>query len=172
MTAAPRPYTIEFYADPETGREPVLDWINDDLTPFQRRSIGIAMSEILEVNGINICDTEYGKNLGGGLFEFRLRHGADDIAAMFTTKKPDAKDKEPILLRVYGHAYGDKIVLLLAGYDKGAHPSKDAREQGNQAREKAPDGVQTAPAAPPGASSAAAGPENGVLTVCVRSHNL
>jgi len=124
VTAAPRPYTIEFYADPETGREPVLDWINDDLTPFQRRSIGLAMSEILEVNGINICDTEYGKNLGGGLFEFRLRHGADDIAAMFTTRRPDAKDKEPILLRIYCHAYGDKIVLLLAGYDKGADPSK------------------------------------------------
>jgi len=124
VTAASRPYTIEFYADPETGREPVLDWINDDLTPFQRRSIGIAMSEILEVNGINICDTEYGKNLGGGLFEFRLRHGSDDIAAMFTTRKPDAKGKEPILLRVYCHAYGDKIVLLLAGYDKGSDPSK------------------------------------------------
>jgi hypothetical protein len=124
VTAAPRPYTIEFYADPETGREPVLDWINDDLTPFQRRSIGFAMSEILEVNGINICATEYGKNLGSGLFEFRLRHGADDIAAMFTTKKPDAKDKEPIVIRVYCHAYGDKIVLLLAGYDKGSDPSK------------------------------------------------
>jgi hypothetical protein len=92
VAAAPQSYTIEFYADPETGREPVLDWINDDLTAFQRRSIGLAMSEILEVNGINICDTEYGKNLGGGLFEFRLRHGADEIAAMFTTSKPDTKD--------------------------------------------------------------------------------
>src|SRR5207249_151321 len=49
------PYTIEFYADPETGREHVREWIKQDLTPFQRRSIGIAMSEILEVNGINVC---------------------------------------------------------------------------------------------------------------------
>ena len=81
-------------------------------------------AEILEVNGINVCDTEYGKNLGQGLFEFRLRHGADDIAAMFTTKTPDERDKEPILLRVYCHAYGNKIVLLLAGYDKHADPSK------------------------------------------------
>jgi len=118
------PYTIEFYADRETGREHVREWIKEDLTPFQRRSIGIAMSEILEVNGINVCDTEYGKNLGQGLFEFRLRHGADDIAAMFTTKTPDERDKEPILLRVYCHAYGNKIVLLLAGYDKHADPSK------------------------------------------------
>jgi putative component of toxin-antitoxin plasmid stabilization module len=82
------------------------------------------MSEILERNGINVCETEYGKNLGQGLFEFRLRHGADEIAAMFTTVEPDPRDKEPILLRVYCHAYGDKIVLLLAGYDKRSDSSK------------------------------------------------
>jgi phage-related protein len=123
------PYTIEFYADPETGREHVREWIKEDLTPFQRRSIGIAMSEILEVNGINVCDTEYGKNLGQGLFEFRLRHGADEVAAMFTTRTPDERDKEPILLRVYCHAYGDKIVLLLAGYDKQADAGKKRENQ-------------------------------------------
>lgn len=105
------------------------EWIKEDLTPFQRRSIGIAMSEILEVNGINVCDTEYGKNLGQGLFDFRLRHGADDIVAMFTTKTPDERDKEPILLRVYCHAYGDKIVLLLAGYDKQADASRKRENQ-------------------------------------------
>jgi len=43
---------------------------------------------------------------------------------MFTSKTPDARDKEPILLRVYCHAYGDKVVLLLAGYNKQSHPSK------------------------------------------------
>jgi hypothetical protein len=43
---------------------------------------------------------------------------------MFTTRKPDARDREEILLRVYCHAYGDKIVLLLAGYDKLSSPSK------------------------------------------------
>jgi len=49
--------------------------------------------------------------LGGGLFEFRLR------------------DSE-LLLRVFCHAYGDRIVLLLHGYDKGVDPSdkRQARE--------------------------------------------
>ena len=42
---------------------------------------------------------------------------------MFTTRKPDARDREEVLLRVYCHAYGDKIVLLLAGYDKRSSPS-------------------------------------------------
>jgi hypothetical protein len=32
---------------------------------------------------------------------------------MFTSMKPDARDKEEILLRVYCHAYGDKIALIV-----------------------------------------------------------
>ena len=124
MTSDDRPFTLEFYVEPDTGRAPVHEWIASDLSPFQRRSLGVAMSEILQRQGIQVCGGEYGKQLGQGLFEFRLRHGADEIAAMFTSRKPDARDREEILLRVYCHAYGDKIVLLLAGYDKLASPSK------------------------------------------------
>lgn len=129
MTTDTRPFTLAFYDEPDTGRAPVYDWLSNELSAFQRRSLGIAMSEILQRQGIGVCDGEYGKQLGHGLFEFRLRHGADEIAAMFTTKKPDVRDKEEILLRVYCHAYGAKIVLLLAGYDKLANPSKK-RENG------------------------------------------
>ncbi len=128
MTDSERAFSLEFYDEPSTGRAPVYDWITKELSPFQRRSLGVAMSEILERQGVGICGGEYGKQLGGGLFEFRLRHGADEIAAMFTNKKPDAQDKEPILLRVYCHAYGGRIILLLAGYNKLARPTKK-REQ-------------------------------------------
>jgi len=124
MSTPGRPFKLQFYDDPDTGLAPVYEWITGDLSTFQRRSLGIAMSEILERHGIGVCGGEYGKQLGRGLFEFRLRHGADEIAAMFTSKPPDARDREPILLRVYCHAFGDKIVLLLAGYDKLASPSK------------------------------------------------
>lgn len=124
MTSHTRPFTLEFYDEPSTGRAPVHEWIKNELSPFQRRSLGVAMSEILERQGIGVRGGEYGKQLGHGLFEFRLRHGADEIAAMFTPKQPNARDKEQILLRVYCHAYGDRIVLLLAGYDKLASPSK------------------------------------------------
>lgn len=124
MTSNDRPFILEFYVEPDTGRTPVHEWIANDLSPFQRRSLGVAMSEILERQGIQVCGGEYGKQLGQGLFEFRLRHGADEIAAMFTTKRPDVRNSEEILLRVYCHAYGDKIVLLLSGYDKLSSPSK------------------------------------------------
>jgi putative component of toxin-antitoxin plasmid stabilization module len=53
-----------------------------------------------------------GKALGDGLFEFRLR---EEIRDQGVTEK--------ILLRVFFHAYGSKIILLLGGYDKGEHPS-------------------------------------------------
>ncbi len=125
MSDPARPYTIEFYDDPITERAPVHEWITRQLSRYQRRALGTAMSEILEKHGIDVCETEYGRHLGGGLFEFRLRHDSDEIIAKHTNQAPDDEpDQGPILLRVFCHAYGDRIVLLLAGYDKGDDPSK------------------------------------------------
>lgn len=121
-------FELEFYDDPETGRMPVLDWIKGELTPYQRRAIGTAMSEVLQRYGLGVCRTEYGKQLGDGLFEFRLRHDSDEIIAKHTDHSPDAEpDHGGILLRVFCHAHGDRLILLLAGYDKAAAPA-DRRE--------------------------------------------
>lgn len=88
------------------------------------------MSEVLEKFGLDVCDTEYGKQLGDGLFEFRLRHDADEIIAKHTDRTPDhATQGPPIFLRIFCHAYGDKIVLLLAGYDKGKDVSQRRQDQ-------------------------------------------
>jgi len=96
-------YRIEFYED-ESGRKPALDWIRDDLDVRERRALGTAMREILQRQGIGVCGTPFGRQLGGGLFEFRLR-------------------ESELLLRVFCHAYGERIVLLVHGYDKGDDPS-------------------------------------------------
>jgi len=96
-------YRIEFYED-ESGRKPVLGWIRDDLDVRERRVLGTAMREILQQQGVGVCGTPFGRQLGGGLFEFRLR-------------------ESELLLRVFCHAYGERIVLLVRGYDKGADPS-------------------------------------------------
>lgn len=103
-------YRIDFYED-ESGRKPTLDWIRDDLDVRRRRVLGTAMREILQQQGVGVCGTPFGRQLGGGLFEFRLR------------------DSE-LLLRVFCHAYRDRIVLLVHGYDKGVDPSvkRQARE--------------------------------------------
>lgn len=117
---------------------PVYDWIKKELTPHQRRAIGAALSEVLEKLGLDVCDTEYGKQLGDGLFEFRLRHDADEIIAKHTDDTPDhATHGSPIFLRIFCHAYGDKIVLLLAGYDKGKDASRRRQDQEINGRESA-----------------------------------
>jgi len=130
VTDAKRPFTIEFYEDPQTGRTPVYEWIVRDLSPYKRRALGTAMSEVLERYGIEVCGTEHGKHLGDGLFEFRLRHDSDEIIAKHTDKTPDHEpDEAPIFLRVFCHAYGQRIVLLLAGYDKGGDASERRQDK-------------------------------------------
>ncbi len=121
-------FTLEFYED-EHGDQPVLRWLREDLTPTQRRAIGVAMREILEAEGIGVCRTTYGKQLGAGLFEFRLRHDAAEI--LRNLGKPARTEPNPtkILLRVFCHAYGDRIVLLLGGYDKAADPSTKRQQR-------------------------------------------
>jgi putative component of toxin-antitoxin plasmid stabilization module len=62
------------------------------------------MNEILQHQGLAVCGTAFGRQLRDGLFEFRLR-------------------EKGLLLRVLCHAYGDKLILLLGGYDKAEDPS-------------------------------------------------
>lgn len=121
-------YRIEFYED-EHGVEPVLRWLREELTPAQRRAMGVAMREVLEEMGVGVCETEFGRQLGGGLFEFRLRQDAEEVLRRVGKEPRRAESKgERILLRVFCHAYGDRVILLLGGYDKGRDP-KGRRQQ-------------------------------------------
>ncbi len=102
--AGPR-FTLEFYKD-GAGRQPVLEWLRDKVSISTRRVVGTALREILQEQGIGVCGTPFGRQLGGGLFEFRLR-------------------ERDLLLRAFCHAYGEKVILILAGYDK----SEDSSEK-------------------------------------------
>lgn len=121
-------FQIEFYED-ERGDSPVLRWLREELTPTQRRAIGVAMAEILQAEGIDVCRTAYGKQLGHGLFEFRLRHDAEEVLRSVGKAARPESGSERILLRVFCHAHGDRIVLLLGGYDKGADPSAKRQQR-------------------------------------------
>jgi hypothetical protein len=120
-------FTLEFYADAD-GDQPVLRWLREQLTPTQRRAIGVALREILEVEGVGVCRGAYGKQLGEGLFEFRLRHDASEILRSVGKPARDEPHSARILLRVFCHAHGDRVILLLGGYDKGADPSKKRQQ--------------------------------------------
>jgi phage-related protein len=118
---APR-YTLEFFED-EDGSEPVLAWLRR-LTPTKRRAIGVAMFEILQYEGPHVVGTNFGKGLGGGMFEFRLDQDAAQILARKGKRaRPETSETAKILLRVFCHAHGDRVILLLGAYDKGERPS-------------------------------------------------
>jgi len=122
-------YTLEFYED-DAGNEPVLEWLRR-LSPRKRRAIGVAMFEILQHEGPNVVETRYGRQIGSGIFELRLDQDAAHILARAgKSSMTGPGPPERILLRVFCHAHGDRIVLLLAAYDKGKRPS--ARHQQDQ----------------------------------------
>jgi hypothetical protein len=72
-----------------TGRKPVLEWLRNKVSISTRRVVGTALHEILQEQGMGVCGTAFGRQLGGGLFEFRLR-------------------ESDLLLRAFCHAYGDR----------------------------------------------------------------
>ena len=117
-----KPFRLEFYKD-EVGDEPVLGWLRS-LDSVRRRAVGVAMHEILGKMGIGVCGTEFGKQLGQGLFEFRVRQSADQVLSRARhVREGGGAGDENILLRVFCHAHGDRVILLVAGYDKGKDAS-------------------------------------------------
>jgi len=121
-----RPYRLEFYQD-EAGNEPARRWMKEELTATQRRALGVSLQERLQQQGIGVCATRYGRQLGDGLFEFRLAESLSEVLRKAGRDIRKGND-DAVLLRVFCHAYGDKIVLLLAGYDKARDP-KHGRQQ-------------------------------------------
>jgi len=97
-------YRLEFYADP-AGVQPVREWLRSELTAEDRRTVGAALFAILQEQGIGVCGSSFGRQLGADLFEFRLREAG-------------------LLIRIFCHAYGERVILLLGGYDKGSDPSE------------------------------------------------
>lgn len=114
--------TTEFYED-DTGRRPVEAWMGD-LGDVEFEALATAIEEILEKDGIALASTPWLKALGEGLHEFRVRHDAATIKALYAdsgARKPAKPAK--ILLRLFVHFHGKKVVLLLHGYDKGGDDS-------------------------------------------------
>ncbi len=75
----PRDWTVEFYRD-ENGREPCRQWM-EKLRREQRIALETAIEVVLAERGLDVVETEYGKPLGGGLYEFRLRWTAAEVRA-------------------------------------------------------------------------------------------
>jgi putative component of toxin-antitoxin plasmid stabilization module len=82
--------------------------------------------------GKDIAQSGYVKSLGQGLFELRIDHDAAELAQVFgadLSASPEWANlaAEGILLRVFCTFYGDKVVVLLLGLDKGTDPKAQLR---------------------------------------------
>jgi putative component of toxin-antitoxin plasmid stabilization module len=111
-------WTAEFYED-SNGKRPVETWM-ESLSEAEFAALRAAVLHVLEPQGLALGGSAWLKALGQGLHEFRVRHDAATIEAMYsnagsTTSTPPAR----ILLRMFVHFHGDKVILLLHGYDKG-----------------------------------------------------
>ncbi len=82
-------YRLEFFED-EDGDQPVRRWSREELTRTQRLVVGTAMREVLEEVGIDVCGSEYGRQLGQGLFEFRLPDSAEETRASGDRRGPSS----------------------------------------------------------------------------------
>jgi len=120
-------YTIEFFRGAD-GSEPVRRFI-DSLSNDKRDALLAALAHVLARQGLDVCRSEWGKQLGGGVAEFRLRHDEREILARDGITMSDLPESSPekILLRVFFHAHGKRLILLLSGYDKGTR--SNARHQ-------------------------------------------
>lgn len=113
----------------DDGVQPYARFI-DSLPDFKFAALDAAVERVLAARGMDLVRTEWLKPLGGGLHEFRVRHTADEILRMFGTDSAGAsRPRGRVLLRVFVHFYGDRVVLLLCGYDKGIRPGERRQQR-------------------------------------------
>lgn len=128
-----RIWEIEFF-ETDDGRRPVLDWIKNDLSPTKRRALGSAMRRVLQTHGPAVARSGWGRPVGKGIFEFRLRMNGKEVinleAEIHGIAEEEARSRfglnpsEDVLLRVFCTTRAGTIVLLLHAYDKGEDPRK------------------------------------------------
>lgn len=123
-------WKVEYYVT-GSGASPVLEWVKK--LPEPKRVAWLAFVEFaLVLQGKDIEQSGYVKPLGQGLFELRIDHDSAELAQVFgadLAAHPDLAGPAGagILLRVFCTFYGDRVVLLLAGLDKGASPKAQPR---------------------------------------------
>lgn len=121
----PKPWTVEAWED-EAGRSPFGKWF-EKLPEYEQAIVHATIEHVLEPLGMDICETTWGKSLGDGLYELRIRTSLNVIlnkGASDTDPVSIGGGEKTILLRIFCTFHGKRIVLLFQGYDKGKDPSK------------------------------------------------
>jgi len=90
-----------------------------DLARQSSSPLATAIEEVLQKQGLGLASTAWLKTLGEGLYEFRVRHDAATIRALYSDSGASSSaPSKKILVRLFVHFHGQKVILLLHGYDK------------------------------------------------------
>ena len=103
----------------------------ESLPPYERKVLILAITRVLLVMGMSICTGEWGKPLGGGLYEFRIGKSLDAIHSLAGLIPPRISGSDrKVLLRIFCAFYGNRIVVIHHGYDKkrDSSPKRQQRE--------------------------------------------
>lgn len=117
------PWTIELSDDGNFER------FFKRLDDVDQAIVRAAMENVLRPLSNKICTTEWGKHLGQGLYEFRIRRDLATILREYgpegstETVSPRSLKRRP-LIRVFCTFHGNKVVLPLGGYNKSKDTSK------------------------------------------------
>jgi hypothetical protein len=99
------------------------------LPEYEQAVLTAAIEHVLKVYGIEICTGEWGRPLGRGLYEFRVRrslHAILSSAGGEPSALPGADRR--VLLRVFCAFHG-RVVVLHHGYDKNRDPSPKRQQK-------------------------------------------
>ncbi len=92
----------------------------DSLDVYTRAVLDISVEEILRRQGNNVCNSlKFGRSLRGGLYEFKISKSLSSLVKDLGISHPlTDQGKKSVLLRVFFAVEGEKVLILLAGYDK------------------------------------------------------
>jgi putative component of toxin-antitoxin plasmid stabilization module len=125
----PQPWTVETWED-GNGRSPFGKWYLK-LHEYDQAIVDATIEHVLQPLGMDICETEWGKSLGEGLYELRIRASLNAILNRGASGDEQVSvpgGDKTVLLRIFCTFHGQRIVLLFQGYDKGKD-SSDKRQQ-------------------------------------------
>lgn len=102
------------------------------LDPYQQAVLDACITRVLKPMGMAVASTEWGKALGQGLYELRIRRSLHAIRSWGQSDPPppvNSEEKRPVLLRVFFTVHGARVVLLFQTYDKGGDPSERRQQK-------------------------------------------
>jgi hypothetical protein len=96
----------------------------EKLDPYSQAVLTSAIEIVLKAQGHNVCNSHWGKPLKKGLYEFRVGQSLAAICKIANIDPPgDFNADKQLLIRVFFAVEGDRVILLLGGYDKAEDPS-------------------------------------------------